>query len=30
VSGSRIPLSLNSSAPQRGDERFYINLSVRF
>jgi hemolysin activation/secretion protein len=28
--GSRVPLSLNSSAPQRGDERFYINLSVRF
>jgi hemolysin activation/secretion protein len=29
-SGSRVPLSLNSSSPQRGDERFYINLSVRF
>ena len=28
--GSRVPQSLNSSAPQRGDERFYINLSVRF
>ena len=28
--GSRVPLSLNSSAPQRGDKRFYINLSVRF
>ena len=30
VSGSRVPLSLNSASPQRGDERFYINLSVRF
>lgn len=29
-SGSRVPLSFNSSSPQRGDERFYINLSVRF
>ena len=28
--GSRVPLSLNSSAPQRGDERFYVNFSVRF
>ena len=28
--GSRVPLSLNSSAPQRGDRRFYINFSVRF
>ena len=30
VSGSRVPLALNSSSPQRGDDRFYINLSVRF
>ncbi len=30
VSGSRVPLTLNSSAPQRGDERFYLNFSVRF
>ncbi|MFC5498352.1 ShlB/FhaC/HecB family hemolysin secretion/activation protein [Caenimonas terrae] len=30
LSGSRVPLSLNSAAPQRGDDRFYINLSVRF
>jgi hemolysin activation/secretion protein len=30
LTGSRIPLSLNSSAPQRGDDRFYVNLSVRF
>ena len=27
---SRVPLSLNSSAPQRGDHRFYVVLSVRF
>ena len=30
VSGSRVPLSLNSSSPQRGDDRFYMNASVRF
>lgn len=30
VTSSRVPLSLNSSSPQRGDNRFYINLSVRF
>ena len=30
VSGSRVPLSLNSSSPQRGDERFYVAVSVRF
>ena len=29
-SGSKVPLSLNSSSPQRGDDRFYINFSVRF
>lgn len=29
VSGSRVPLTLNSSSPQRGDDRFYINFSVR-
>lgn len=28
-SGSRVPLTLNSSSPQRGDDRFYINFSVR-
>jgi hemolysin activation/secretion protein len=30
VSGSRVPLTLNSSSPQRGDDRFYVNVSVRF
>lgn len=30
VVGSRVPLSVNSSAPKKGDDRFYINLSVRF
>ena len=30
VSGSQVPLSLNSSSPQRGDDRFYVNVSVRF
>lgn len=30
VSGSRVPLVVNSAAPQKGDERLYINLSVRF
>lgn len=28
--GSRVPLSLNSSAPQRGDNRLYATVSVRF
>lgn len=30
VTGSKVPLALNSSSPQRGDDKFYINLSVRF
>ncbi|MEO5671861.1 MAG: ShlB/FhaC/HecB family hemolysin secretion/activation protein [Ramlibacter sp.] len=30
VTGSRVPLTLNSAAPQKGDDRFYVNLSVRF
>lgn len=30
VLGSRVPLGLNSNAPQNGDDRFYLNLSVRF
>jgi len=30
VTGSKVPLSLNSSAPQKGDDRFYVTLSVRF
>jgi hemolysin activation/secretion protein len=30
VVGSRVPLTLNSGSPQKGDERFYITLAVRF
>ena len=30
VTGSRVPLALNSAAPKRGDDRFYVNLSLRF
>ncbi len=28
--GSRVPLSLNSGSPQKGDERVYVTLGVRF
>lgn len=30
VKGSRVGLSVNSAAPQKGDERLYLNLSVNF
>jgi hemolysin activation/secretion protein len=30
ITGSRVPLTVNSASPQRGDGRFYINVSVRF
>lgn len=30
ISGSKVPLALNSAAPKRGDDRFYVNLSLRF
>ena len=30
VLGSRVPLTINSGAPKRGDDRFYLTLSVRF
>ncbi|MDB5872811.1 MAG: hypothetical protein JWQ07_2253 [Ramlibacter sp.] len=30
LNSSRVPLTVNSSSPQRGDDRFYVNLSVRF
>jgi hemolysin activation/secretion protein len=30
LNSSKVPLTLNSASPQRGDDRFYINLSVRF
>jgi hemolysin activation/secretion protein len=30
IAGSRVPLTLNSSAPKRGDDKLHVNLSVRF
>ena len=30
VKGSKVGLAVNSAAPQKGDERLYLNLSVRF
>jgi hemolysin activation/secretion protein len=30
VAGSKVPLTLNSAAPQKGDDRFYVNLSLHF
>ena len=30
LQGSRVPLTLNSSSPPRGDDRFYVIFSVRF
>jgi hemolysin activation/secretion protein len=30
VRGSRVPLTINSSAPKEGDDRFYVTVSVRF
>jgi hemolysin activation/secretion protein len=30
VTGSRVPLSVNSASPQRGDDRWYVNVAVRF
>jgi hemolysin activation/secretion protein len=30
VAGSRVPLVFNSAAPQEGDERVYVSVSVRF
>jgi hemolysin activation/secretion protein len=30
LNSSRVPLTLNSASPQRGDDRFYVNLSIRF
>jgi len=30
ISGSKVPLAFNSAAPKRGDDRFYVNLSLRF
>ncbi len=30
VKGSKVPLTLNSASPQKGDDKFYVNLSYRF
>ena len=30
IAGSKIPLTSNAASPQKGDDRFYINLSLRF
>ena len=30
INGSRVPLTLNSFSPRRGDDRFYVNVAVRF
>jgi hemolysin activation/secretion protein len=30
ITGSRTPVAVNQFAPQSGDDRFYINVSVRF
>jgi hemolysin activation/secretion protein len=30
VLGSRIPLTVNSAAPQTGEDRWYMNVGVRF
>lgn len=30
VVGSRVPLAFNSAAPQKGDQRVYVSVSVRF
>jgi hypothetical protein len=30
VTGSKVPLTINSAAPQKGDDRFYVNLSLHF
>jgi hemolysin activation/secretion protein len=30
LNSSKVPLNVNGASPQRGDDRFYVNLSVRF
>ena len=30
VTGSLVPLTVNSAAPQQGDDRFHVNLTMRF
>jgi len=30
VTGSKVPLTLNSGAPKAGDDRVYVSVSLRF
>jgi len=30
VVGSRVPLAVNPGAPQKGDDRFYVNVGIRY
>ena len=30
VRGSNVPLTINTGSPQKGDEKLYVNMSVRF
>ena len=30
LNSSKVPLAVNSAAPQAGDDKLYVNLSVRF
>ncbi len=30
ITGSRVPLALNSESPQKGDHKVHVNLSIRF
>lgn len=30
VKGSKVPVTLNGASPQKGDDKFYVNLSLRF
>jgi hemolysin activation/secretion protein len=30
VVGSRVPLTVNTASPQKGDDRLYVSLSLRF
>jgi hypothetical protein len=30
LNGSRVPLGFNSAAPQKGGDRVYVNLLLRF
>jgi hemolysin activation/secretion protein len=30
IRGSKVPLSLNSGSPQKGDDRLYVTVGIRF